>query len=638
MLISAYRFVRDRNGVEDGPQCLENPMRRNRQNGRLVYLRPVDENDGQVNSHSPRRRTRYRHIWAVGLLLLVTTMSAMARQGEPPRSQIAELTPLTAVPAYALPAVDTSRLIQQDEARAQPGPLRVAVPVPVRVTPDTHGLWETSGDGTQVWRLRFEAPGATDLNFGFTRFRLPAGARLYVVSEATGYYEGPYTDADNLPHFQLWTPVVPGEAAFIEVELPSDSNRRALDLRLEQVGTGYRDFFGRGGRPNTGEKQGSCNIDVICPEGDPWRDEIRSVARILISGSALCTATLIMDEPGSFRPYLLSAAHCGITESAAPTVVAYWNFESPRCGQLSGGSLSDNQTGSTFRARRTDVDMSIVELDEMPAPSFRVYYAGWDRSGDAPDGSVAIHHPSADEKAITFNFDPLTTGNSCIGAGRNTHWYMVWEMGTTEPGSSGSGLWDPSTRGLVGFLSGGLASCANPGGYDCYGKLGMAWDGTGAATRLKDWLDPNDTGVTSVAGADPTYQPPWPKRAYRRIALDGEGLSVFRNYRDKFLNASEQGRDLVSRLYSEQSEIARLLLTHPSLAEQTADAVTDVLPLVQAILAGEHVSLPPSTQAESLQLLTAFEKISSPALRSLIGDARSILQDGDALSTFGFTQ
>jgi hypothetical protein len=58
--------------------------------------------------------------------------------------------------------------------------------------------------------------------------------------------------------------VVPGERAVIELYLPDDPAGGA-ELELIRVGTGYRDLFGR----RKLAKQGNCNIDVICPEGDP---------------------------------------------------------------------------------------------------------------------------------------------------------------------------------------------------------------------------------------------------------------------------------------------------------------------------------------------------------------------------------
>ncbi len=39
--------------------------------------------------------------------------------------------------------------------------------------------------------------------------------------------------------------------------------------------------------------------------------------------------------------------------------------------------------------------------------------------------------------------------------------------------------------------------------YDCYGKFSVAWSGNSAAQRLKDWLDPGNTGATTLQGANP---------------------------------------------------------------------------------------------------------------------------------------
>jgi len=422
-----------------------------------------------------------------------------ARQGRPPLSR-----QLRVLPRTALDFVETSRvrppdLIARDAKKDRPGPLQIAEPHAVAITPFTHGTWEVLPGGDRLWRLRVSCPGATDINLGFTRFRLPRGATLHLTSETTDYYQGPYTWRDNREHGQFWTPVVPGDLAVLEVYIPADAPFEP-ELWLTQINRGYRDMFKMAATP----KQQSCNNDVICPEGDPWRDQIRSVARYTISGLFLCTGNLIMDVPQSFRPFFLTANHCGISAANDASVVVYWNFESPACGLLGGGSLAQNQSGVIFRASKTDVDFALVELEEAPDPAFDVFYSGWDRSGVVAAASVCIHHPNGDEKAISFNDNPITTVNSCIGFGVNTHWRVDdWEDGTTEPGSSGSGLWDAGSKRLLGFLSGGTASCFFQG-PDCFGKFSVAWDaGTSASSRLHDWLDPQGTGAASVAGANP---------------------------------------------------------------------------------------------------------------------------------------
>lgn len=166
---------------------------------------------------------------------------------------------------------------------------------------------------------------------------------------------------------------------------------------------------------------------------------------------------------------------------------------------LSGGSRADNQSGAIFRAAHDPSDFVLFELTQQPDPGFNVYFSGWNVTGVTPQSAVGIHHPSLDEKAISFDNDPLTGVN--IGSGGVTHWRVGnWEDGTTEPGSSGSGLWDPADRLIVGVLTGGFASCYVIDA-DYYGMLSVAWDGGGtSASRLRDWLDPIASGVGTLQG------------------------------------------------------------------------------------------------------------------------------------------
>ena len=74
---------------------------------------------------------------------------------------------------------------------------------------------------------------------------------------------------------------------------------------------------------------------------------------------------------------------------------------------------------------------------------------------------------------------------------------------------SGSAIFVPSgdptghQKLIFGTLSGGTAFCDVPQGTDCYGKTVVAWNGSSAAQRLRDWLDPGNTGATTLQGVDP---------------------------------------------------------------------------------------------------------------------------------------
>ena len=148
--------------------------------------------------------------------------------------------PLSGVERKALPGVDRERLLAEDAAvRKGEAPMRFAVRQAVRYAPEADGTWATAPDGTLVWRLRIHSKDARSLNFGFTRYRMPAGARLFVYAPDGAELLGPYTEKDNKAHGQLWTPVLQGEDAVIELNLPAAA-RASLELELTAVNHGYR--------------------------------------------------------------------------------------------------------------------------------------------------------------------------------------------------------------------------------------------------------------------------------------------------------------------------------------------------------------------------------------------------------------
>jgi hypothetical protein len=422
--------------------------------------------------------------------------------------------PLDQVPLVVMPTVDVAALCEQDSRQAlssssHAAPFRFAQNLPTDLTPDSHGAWESLTGGWRLWSLRIRSPAALSLNLWLDRFDLPPGASLWLSDPDGEVVHGPYTDAHRNSLGGLWTPVVLGDE--MVVELIVSPRARTPDLRISSVNHGYRLF----GEPRAAAvtKQGDCNIDVVCPEGDPWSDQIRSVARITISGTRACTGQLLNNTAGDDTPYLLTAHHCVDSPTAAPSIISYWNYESPTCGALSGGDITQNTTGADWVASWSFADGSdftLVELDHDPEPSYDVHFAGWDARDTVPPAGVGIHHPSADEKALSFDDDPptVTSYDGDVSPGDGNYLRIgEWELGTTEGGSSGSCLFDPSTGLCVGTLTGGDAACGIPL-PDWYGRFHRHFSGGGTPqTRLRDWLDPLGTGVLWLAGKDPDPPP-----------------------------------------------------------------------------------------------------------------------------------
>ncbi|RMH22082.1 MAG: hypothetical protein D6696_04135, partial [Acidobacteria bacterium] len=451
-----------------------------------------------------RSPTIARFVFAAAILLAAAaTAQQPASFGQPVR-------PLAAVDLYALPRLDNRALIAKAEAEAAGkgifgAPYRFAHRVPASLDPAAAGTWEELDGGERLWRLRLRSPGALSLNLHFDRFELPPGARLWVYNRGRDHVLGPYDRGAANLRGELWTAPVYGDEAVVELYLPP----AAGEARLHLAGVHH------GFRALPGKNHGSCNNDVVCPEGDPWRDQIRAAVLLIYSdvfGSFVCSGQLVNNTALDKRPYVLSAFHCitdnfGVPDfNLVPTVVATFNFQAPICGLQGGGSGSQTVSGATFVAGEVNTDFLLIELDETPPAEFDVHYAGWNAGGQNPSAAVCIHHPQGDVKSISFDDDPLTTDVEFFPNG--THWRVGgWEDGTTEPGSSGSCIYDPADGLCVGVLTGGFAACPEDGPErpeDFYGKLSAAWNaGPTPDMRLGDWLDPTGSGVTSLAGMDP---------------------------------------------------------------------------------------------------------------------------------------
>ncbi|RKY16728.1 MAG: hypothetical protein DRQ55_17390 [Planctomycetota bacterium] len=447
--------------------------------------------------------SRTGHGRALAALVLIASLAPLGGAQTPLQGAL----PLADVELLQFDAVNVVALGKQDAEREAGGlPWRFALPRDLALSPADMGSWETLADGSLLWRLRIGARDAHSINLGFSEFWLPEGATLIVRAADGEHAIRPFTSADNEQHGQLWTPVLFETELVIELRLAAHQ----LDdyrLTLGRVGQGYRGF-GQQTAYEDSYLSGSCNVDVVCPEGDDWQLEIGAVGAYTLNGSDTCTGVLLNDTTDSLTANFLTANHCGVSSSSDASIVIYWNYENSVCrppfSGASGGSgdgpLTQFSSGSTHRASYSPSDVTLVELDDPVDPAWDLGYAGWTRSSSAPASAIAIHHPQVEEKRISFEFDPTSTTSYLQNGipGDGTHVRITdWDVGTTEPGSSGSPLFDPEHR-IIGQLHGGYASCSSQTS-DWYGRFSVSWAGGGTpSTRLSDWLDPSGLDVMAV--------------------------------------------------------------------------------------------------------------------------------------------
>lgn len=371
------------------------------------------------------------------------------------------------------------------------------------------GEWTTLPNGDRIWRMHYTSKGAYTLNFIFERFKIPKGAKLYVYSDDKKDLIRPFTHFNNNEQEILGTWPVEGNHAWIEYYQPA-SVKGDHKLTIGSVVHGYRTAASY--QKALGDS-GDCNQDVDCDITPPGTDTYgintvkenvkKSAGMIVVNGDGNCSGALVNNTNNDGKPYFLTANHC----SGGEGTWAFrfnWRSPTPSCSTTASspdGSYNQTVSGAVRLASSSQSDMELVEITD---PSFftnnpDLVWAGWNRStSTVPNVNFSIHHPSGDIQKVCREDDGAYRAVVSFNGNPNTQmWYIdEWELGVTEPGSSGSPLFNELGQ-VIGMLSGGLAACSgtsNNGQYDFYGRFGVAWDfGSDASSRLEDWLDPIGT-------------------------------------------------------------------------------------------------------------------------------------------------
>ena len=435
-------------------------------------------------------------------------------------------------PVTELPSFDVQRYLREDALREAEkiGPYRFGHDHYRNDDLSNAGLWtELNSQGDRIWRITYYSPEAYSLNFIFDEYDLPQGAALYLYNDQDRrHLLGAYTSENNNEDRVLGTELVAGDRITLEYYEPA-SVRGLGRLKIGRVIHAYKNVqeYAQGivKRLNS---SGNCNHDVRCPLGNGWEDQINSVALMIANGSGFCTGALINNVLQDGTPYFLTANHC-FSGSPANWVFRF-NWDSPvavcasSANSVDPGPPYNSINGAVLRARHTITDFCLLELNARPTGN--IFYAGWDRSGSPVRGAVGIHHPRGDIKKICLDTNNL---NSTTWQNAQVWKVLDWDFGVTEPGSSGSPLFDLNGR-IIGQLYGGGAACQGTndnGRDDNYGRFSVSWNGNNTnATRLRNWLDPAGSNLSTLDGYDPNA---------RNIALDGN-LENITNLSGRFCN------------------------------------------------------------------------------------------------------
>ncbi len=351
--------------------------------------------------------------------------------------------------------------------------------------------WSRMRDASRVWAVIVQSEGAEGVRINLDNVHLPKGARLIATSLANPDESvGPYDLKDALASENFWTETIFADAVVLECQVDATADEEDVSFDIVRVAHMYVPLSKLFPQP----KVGNCHNDVTCANAD-WRTAGNGVAGIGTIGDAgflWCTGTLLNNTGEDEIDYFLTANHCVKNQSEADSTEYYWFYQTSTCNGSAPNPSSVPRTGGgavylAGRSRSTGSDFALLRLRNSTPDG--VTYVGW--TADSPGSSASvrgIHHPDGSYKRISYGTITGQPGN---------YWRVGWSSGVTEPGSSGSPLFN-SSRQVIGQLYGGLSSCQYQSGPDEYGRFGVT------LPYVTQWLQPGSSGQPNDNFSDAT--------------------------------------------------------------------------------------------------------------------------------------
>ena len=348
-------------------------------------------------------------------------------------------------------------------------------------------------EGIYTYLLGIKSPGAYGIGLIFDNFYLSENSSLFIYDYDKTMYLGSFTSQNNKDSFILPTSIAKGDYIVIEINIPEDEIGESI-LNIGSIIHDYEDIMGYfEDSSGSNMNREDCNINVACPEGDAFEDQINSTIRVTMGGG-LCSGSIVNNTANDRTPYVLFADHC--VSGSASGYVFHFNYQSTTCSGTSG-SLNQSVSGSTVLASEdinSGPDFALLEMTSDIPDSYNPYYAGWSKVNFPPQNVFGVHHPGAGIKKITQDASSVN--------GNGYYWEFQYYDGRVIPGSSGSPLFDENKR-QVGIASYIYTNYCDPS-PDCYcdqqythgyGRFDTAWN-----LGLSQYLDPLNLGVDGIDG------------------------------------------------------------------------------------------------------------------------------------------
>lgn len=433
-------------------------------------------------------------------------------------------------------------------------PVQVGLHVATDFSFPQSGQLQVTPGGDRVWRGIINIEGAPAIGLLFDQFQLPKGVRLFARNENGRQVVGAFDHRNVQASGKFLIDAIQGDKVYLELNIDAGVDESAIKLNSNKALVFHRAIEHLGQFVTDGNiipidqydstyngRSSVCNINAICPQGADYEKNRRATVSTINfgTGGGGCSGTLINNTGNTTqncKPYILTATHCQgtgtLVNSDFDDVLVRFNFERPDCqGTGSTNAVSMNGVNIVARAdydaswSTSDLigDFMLYELRQPIPVSYGAVLSGWNRSNGiekmvaAPKKFIGFHHPMSDNKKIStsqvIESFPHTSPYNVDPDG--SRWFTQTEVGYISRGSSGSGLFDGEGR-LIGIASTAGSTAEVP--QECfvdhrgqgvlamdivfYYKLWHGWEfalhGTDNNRRLKPWLDPANTGATTI--------------------------------------------------------------------------------------------------------------------------------------------
>jgi hypothetical protein len=345
-------------------------------------------------------------------------------------------------------------------------------------------------DELVVSRLELTSPDAGGLRIEIENmFSGSVEVRVYDPNGETVL--GPYFADRADEEGRFWTPTIFGTTIGVELvfdeQVDGDLTPAISRIAYIYAGGDCLDCATGPGTPL------ACHNCIACSSS--WQNaDGRAVGQISwLSGGGCfrCTGALLNRGPGDFSPLFMTANHCISTQAEANTLEVRWLYETTTCpcGGVPGFNDVPRNNGSRLLKRRSSVDWTLLGLYDPPNITGGAFFLGWLSSNwTSGQSATGIHHPRTSHKRISFGTSGGTVNGALFCDSNGTiscncpdsnNWCIEVDVrnvdyfsGTTEPGSSGSPIFDPNRR-VRGTLTGGPGGCAPV--VARYGRFDLAY-------------------------------------------------------------------------------------------------------------------------------------------------------------------